>query len=101
MCAIIIIEYHNSFLRFPWNVLTPLGYAAIVPFIMGLFILIFYSIICVMGMMLTVFVVMLSTTNYIIFMFYVPKENFKVDKNNATFIKAFYDMARYAMKINK
>lgn len=85
-------------LRLPWDEKTLRGYCYMGPVFAGLFVLIFYSVICVLGLMLAMFVMMLSITDYVSLRFHIAQENFANNRSKETFLHDFLDTTRFAVK---
>lgn len=82
-------------LRFPFKLDTPLGFAACSPVVMGAFVLIFYSVICALGILIGCFALMVSITEHIQLKYYNLVENYKVHRSVLKFMEEFRNIFRF------
>lgn len=85
-------------IRFPWDITNPIGYLASVPFFLVLFILVFYSVICALGMMLAVFVTINAACDFAGMQFFICKRNFDAHRNKRTFLAEYNKTLHFAVQ---
>lgn len=86
-------------LRFPFDLRSPLGYAASAPFFFTMFSLICYSVMCALGMLLACFGFIVAFGQHVDMKYENLTEDYKQNQNDAKIISGFCDFLCFSMKI--